>query len=145
MYFHSWKISKYLKYLRTFFFFFAFQKISTLPLLNVEEEPVMNDDEECAARQIVRHVTISLKKYMEAHLYWKAEQLQRAENARTERDTWQPSLPHYKVNISLYIFLARLTAEIYFIRFIFFAFKMLNFRALFLKFGFIIWKQIMCG
>ncbi|KAJ8687973.1 hypothetical protein QAD02_023768 [Eretmocerus hayati] len=70
--------------------------ISTLPLLNVEEEATLNDDEECASRQIVRHVAVALKKYMEAHLYWKAEQLQRAENARTERDSWQPSLPPYK-------------------------------------------------
>ena len=72
-------------------------QISTLPLLNIEEEATLNDDEECASRQIVRHVAVALKKYMEAHLYWKAEQLQRAENARTERDTWQPSLPPYKV------------------------------------------------
>ncbi|OXU21314.1 hypothetical protein TSAR_001940 [Trichomalopsis sarcophagae] len=73
-----------------------FNVISTLPLLNIEEEATLNDDEECASRQIVRHVAVALKKYMEAHLYWKAEQLQRAENARTERDTWQPSLPSYK-------------------------------------------------
>lgn len=70
--------------------------ISTLPILNIEEEPALNDDEECASRQIVRHVAVALKRYMEAHLYLKAEQLQRAENARTERDTWQPSLPPYK-------------------------------------------------
>ncbi|XP_058802431.1 protein mahjong isoform X2 [Phymastichus coffea] len=70
--------------------------ISTLPLLNIEEEGQLNDDEECASRQIVRHVAVALKKYMEAHLYWKAEQLQRAENVRTERDTWQPSIPPYK-------------------------------------------------
>ena len=58
----------------------------------------MNDDEECAARQIVRHVANALKKYMEAHLYWKAEQLQRAEITRTESDIRQPSLPPSKVN-----------------------------------------------
>lgn len=68
-----------------------------MPILNVEEEPSLNDDEECASRQIVRHVAVALKRYMEAHLYLKAEQLQRAENARTERDTWQPSIPPYKV------------------------------------------------
>ncbi|KAK0076783.1 hypothetical protein PV325_004862 [Microctonus aethiopoides] len=73
-----------------------FNVISTLPILNIEEEPTLNDDEECASRQIVRHVAVALKRYMEAHLYWKAEQLQRMENARTERDTWQPSLPPYK-------------------------------------------------
>ncbi|XP_012270857.1 DDB1- and CUL4-associated factor 1 isoform X2 [Orussus abietinus] len=73
-----------------------FNVISTLPILNIEEEPALNDDEECASRQIVRHVAVALKRYMEAHLYIKAEQLQRAENARTERDNWQPSLPPYK-------------------------------------------------
>lgn len=56
----------------------------------------MNDDEECASRQIVRHVAVALKRYMESHLHLKAEQLQRAENVRTERETWQPSLPPYK-------------------------------------------------
>lgn len=33
---------------------------------------------------------------MEAHLHLKAEQLQRAENVRAERDNLQPSLPPYK-------------------------------------------------
>ncbi|XP_012267581.2 DDB1- and CUL4-associated factor 1 [Athalia rosae] len=70
--------------------------ISTLPILSIDEDPALNDDEECASRQIVRHVAVALKRYMEVHLYLKAEQLQRAENARTERDTWQPSLPPYK-------------------------------------------------
>lgn len=72
------------------------RQISTLPILNIDDEPALNDDEECASRQIVRHVAVALKRYMEVHLYLKAEQLQRAENARTERDTWQPSLPPYK-------------------------------------------------
>ncbi|XP_011314239.1 protein mahjong isoform X1 [Fopius arisanus] len=70
--------------------------ISTLPILNIEEEPTLNDDEECASRQIVRHVAVALKRYMEAHLYLKAEQLQRMENARVEKDNWQPSILPYK-------------------------------------------------
>lgn len=78
------------------FFCFIAQQISTLPILNIEEEPTLNDDEECASRQIVRHVAVALKRYMESHLHLKAEQLQRAENVRTERETWQPSLPPYK-------------------------------------------------
>ncbi|XP_066598075.1 protein mahjong [Prorops nasuta] len=73
-----------------------FNVISTLPILNIEEEPALNDDEECASRQIVRHVAVALKRYMEAHLHLKTEQLQRAENVRAEKDTWQPSLPPYK-------------------------------------------------
>ncbi|XP_034942278.1 protein mahjong isoform X3 [Chelonus insularis] len=72
-----------------------FNVISTLPILNVEEGPTLNDDVECASRQIVRHVAVALKKYMEVHLYWKAEQLLRMENARTESENCQPSLlPH---------------------------------------------------
>ncbi|OAD58169.1 DDB1- and CUL4-associated factor-like 1 [Eufriesea mexicana] len=73
-----------------------FNVISTLRILNIEEEPALNDDEECASRQVVRHVAVALKRYMEAHLHLKTEQLQRAENVRTECDTWQPSLPPYK-------------------------------------------------
>ncbi|EZA61461.1 Protein VPRBP [Ooceraea biroi] len=73
-----------------------FNVISTLPILNIDEEMAINDDEECASRQIVRHVAVALKRYMEAHLHLKAEQLLRAENVRAERDTWQPSLPPYK-------------------------------------------------
>ena len=67
-----------------------------MPILNIEEEPSLNDDEECASRQIVRHVAVALKRYMESHLYLKAEQLERMEMARTEGDNWQPSLPPYK-------------------------------------------------
>ncbi|XP_057334525.1 DDB1- and CUL4-associated factor 1 isoform X2 [Microplitis mediator] len=71
-----------------------FNVISTLPILNIEDESSINDDEECASRQIVRHVAVALKKYIEAHLYLKAEQLQRVENARTEVEPYQPLLPH---------------------------------------------------
>ncbi|XP_020297842.1 protein VPRBP isoform X2 [Pseudomyrmex gracilis] len=75
-----------------------FNVISTLPILNIEEDATINDDEECASKQIVRHVAVALKRYMEAHLHLKAEQLQRAENVRTERAdaAWQPSIPPYK-------------------------------------------------
>lgn len=78
--------------------FFLLQ-ISTLPILNIEEDATINDDEECASKQIVRHVAVALKRYMEAHLHLKAEQLQRAEKVRTERTdaAWQPSIPPYKV------------------------------------------------
>ncbi|XP_066992783.2 protein mahjong isoform X2 [Anabrus simplex] len=51
--------------------------ISTLPILSVDEESTLNDDEENAARQIVRHVCVALKRYLEAHLCIKAESLHR--------------------------------------------------------------------
>lgn len=51
--------------------------ISVLPLLSSSDEITLNDDEECAARQLVRHVVMTMKKYMESHLYYKyAENLQ---------------------------------------------------------------------
>lgn len=41
-----------------------------LPILGIEDDG-LNDDEVCAARQTVRHVCVSLKKYMESHLFFK--------------------------------------------------------------------------
>lgn len=53
-------------------------KISVLPILSLGEEDVtLNDDEQCASRQIVRHVCLTLKKYMESHLYFKYTQVTR--------------------------------------------------------------------
>lgn len=72
--------------------------MSTLPILAVEEDTTLNEDEECSARQIVRHVCVALKRYLEAHLYIKAEQLRRAhirENS-VETQKLQVTLPKYK-------------------------------------------------
>lgn len=41
------------------------------------EDHTLNDDEECAARQMVRHVCVALKRYMESHLYYKYTQMSR--------------------------------------------------------------------
>lgn len=49
--------------------------ISILPMLSSNDDLSMNDDEECAARQLVRHVVITMKKYLEAHLYYKYSEL----------------------------------------------------------------------
>ncbi|XP_015439812.1 PREDICTED: protein mahjong [Dufourea novaeangliae] len=79
-----------------------FNVISTLPILNLEEEPTLNDDEECASRQIVRHVAVALKRYMEAHLYVEAElldrahRLRKAQNIVAETAALKPFLPPYK-------------------------------------------------
>lgn len=37
----------------------------------------LNDDEECAARQMVRHVCVALKRYLESHLFIKYTQASR--------------------------------------------------------------------
>lgn len=72
--------------------------VSTLPILSIDDAPEnINEDEECSARQIVRHVCVALKRYFEAHLYIRSEQLKRAHF----RDSSEPSkltttLPSYK-------------------------------------------------
>lgn len=59
--------------------------VSILPILSINDDDNMslNDDEECAARQIVRHVCVALKKYMESHLYYKYTHLNRQNNPST--------------------------------------------------------------
>lgn len=54
--------------------------ISVLPLLSNSDGYSLNDDEECAARQVMRHVCVTLKKYFESHLYYKYTHVTRQEN-----------------------------------------------------------------
>ncbi|XP_055383452.1 protein mahjong isoform X2 [Condylostylus longicornis] len=52
--------------------------IAVLPILSAEDNnDILNDDEECAARQLVRHVCVAMKKYMESHLFFKYNQVMR--------------------------------------------------------------------
>lgn len=60
--------------------------ISVLPILSPEEHS-LNDDEECSARQLIRHVCMSLKKYMESHLYYKYTQITRLNTPPSEQLT----------------------------------------------------------
>ncbi|KAJ0169895.1 hypothetical protein K1T71_014501, partial [Dendrolimus kikuchii] len=69
--------------------------ISTLPILGSdEEESRVSDDETCAARQIVRHVCVALRRYLEAHLRLRAAQV-----ARQHGDN-VPEPPPYKASKS---------------------------------------------
>lgn len=54
-------------------------------LSNEHNNDSLNEDAECAARQIVRHVCVTLKRYLEAHLSSKVEQLQQAQMKTNER------------------------------------------------------------
>jgi hypothetical protein len=67
----------------------------------VEDEATLNDDEECAARQIVRHVCVALKRYLEAHLCIKAENLRRTQLRETGGQL-EPVLPPAKVSTALF-------------------------------------------
>ncbi|KAK4878446.1 hypothetical protein RN001_010952 [Aquatica leii] len=71
--------------------------ISTLPILSNEENTSsLNEDAECAARQIVRHVCVAYKRYLEAHLFIKVEQLRRSQIRPNERCAVIPAQPSYK-------------------------------------------------
>lgn len=67
-----------------------FAQISVLPILSTEEHG-LNDDEECAARQMIRHVSVALKKYMESHLFYKYTQMSRLN---------EPINPAQTINVS---------------------------------------------
>ncbi|XP_061725437.1 LOW QUALITY PROTEIN: protein mahjong [Cydia pomonella] len=70
--------------------------ISTLPILGSdEEESRVSEDETCAARQIVRHVCVALRRYLEAHL-----RLRAAHVARAAGDS-VPEPPPYKDGLLL--------------------------------------------
>ncbi|CAH2062345.1 unnamed protein product, partial [Iphiclides podalirius] len=69
--------------------------ISTLPILGSDdEESRVSEDETCAARQIVRHVCVALRRYLEAHLRLRAAQV-----ARQQGDN-VPEPPPYKASKS---------------------------------------------
>ncbi|XP_017768029.1 PREDICTED: protein mahjong [Nicrophorus vespilloides] len=71
--------------------------ISTLSILSNDAVPI-NEDTECAARQIVRHVCVAYKRYLEAHLSTKSEQMRRSQMRPSERSGLPsiPSQPTYK-------------------------------------------------
>ncbi|GBP38184.1 Protein mahjong [Eumeta japonica] len=65
--------------------------ISTLPILGTDyEDTRVSEDETCAARQVVRHVCVALRRYFEAQL-----RLRSAQAARHAGDC-VPDVPPYK-------------------------------------------------
>lgn len=67
--------------------------IATLPILSSEDIAGLNEDAECAARQIVRHVCVAYKRYLEAHLHIKVEQVRRSQLRPNERSSVPPIPP----------------------------------------------------
>lgn len=72
-----------------------------LPILGVVEHN-LNDDEECAARQLVRHVCVALKKYMESHLFYKYAQVSRLNTATLNPPTNPGGPPHFAFRAAKY-------------------------------------------
>ncbi|XP_030755161.1 protein mahjong isoform X2 [Sitophilus oryzae] len=70
--------------------------ISTLPILLPDTDTgQLNEDQECAARQIVRHVCVAYRRYLEAHLYLKTEVIKRSQ-LRPNDKPYLSALPPYK-------------------------------------------------
>ncbi|CAH1105847.1 unnamed protein product [Psylliodes chrysocephalus] len=72
--------------------------ISTLPILLPDADTgQMNEEQEGAYRQIVRHVCVAYRRYLESHLYLKVEALRRSQLRPNERPAPPiPVLPCYK-------------------------------------------------
>ncbi|RZC39992.1 protein mahjong [Asbolus verrucosus] len=67
--------------------------IATLSILLPDADTTqLNEDQECAARQIVRHVCVAYRRYLEAHLNSKVEPIRRSQIRPNERPA-QPALP----------------------------------------------------
>lgn len=98
---------------RCFFFlkcelmkFFSFHstfvlKISTLEILNLEDQgALLSDDEIFASRQTGKHTCMALRRYFEAHLAIKLEQVKQSLQ-RTEGGVLVHPQPPYKVSSML--------------------------------------------
>ena len=72
--------------------------MSTLEILDVEVEENNNlsEDEMFTSRQAARHVVVALKKYFEAHLAVRADNIRRS-HARNEGHSPLAQVPAYKV------------------------------------------------
>ncbi|XP_067360198.1 DDB1- and CUL4-associated factor 1-like isoform X2 [Channa argus] len=70
--------------------------ISTLDILNPENEvSIMSDDQVFSSRQTAKHTCMALRRYFEAHLALKAEQVRQSLHA-SDGETIVPQQPFYK-------------------------------------------------
>ncbi|XP_015243536.1 PREDICTED: protein VPRBP-like isoform X1 [Cyprinodon variegatus] len=69
--------------------------ISTLEILNAENAQRLSDDQIFSSRQTAKHTCMALRKYFEAHLAVKTEQVKRSLNT-SENGTIIPHQPSYK-------------------------------------------------
>lgn len=76
-------------------------QISTLSILMPESDTDLNEDQECSARQVVRHVCVAYRRYLEAHLNSKYEIITRGQ-MRSNSQNVSPVQPSYKVILFLY-------------------------------------------
>lgn len=74
-----------------------FNMMSTLDIFVVDSvsQITLSDDQVFSSRQTARHVSVALKRYYEAHLATKAEQLRRS-HSRNQGGSPHPTTPPYK-------------------------------------------------
>lgn len=79
--------------------FLVLFQIATLPILLPDSDTgQLNEEQEVAARQIVRHVCVAYRRYLEAHLFSKVELIRRSQMRPNDRNTTMlPAQPSYKV------------------------------------------------
>lgn len=75
-------------------------QISTLEILNPEDQgALLSDDEIFSSRQTAKHTCMALRRYFEAHLAIKVEQVKQSLH-RTEGGTPVHPQPYYKVSFA---------------------------------------------
>ena len=77
--------------------------MSTLQILDVDEQQDLSDDEMFTSRQAARHVVVALKKYFDAHLAIRADNIRRS-HARNEGHSPLAQVPAYKVSLSVVLY-----------------------------------------
>uniref|UniRef100_A0A667X0K5 DDB1- and CUL4-associated factor 1 n=1 Tax=Myripristis murdjan TaxID=586833 RepID=A0A667X0K5_9TELE len=69
--------------------------VSTLEILNLEDEVSLSDDQVFSSRQTAKHTCMALRRYFEAHLAVKTQQVKQSLQ-RSEGGTVIPQQPYYK-------------------------------------------------
>ena len=71
-------------------------KLSTLPIFRPHEAELLSEEEVFDKRQVAKHTCLALRRYFEAHLYFRAFKV-RTSIARNQGGTPPVPVPFYKV------------------------------------------------
>ena len=71
-------------------------KLSTLPIFRPDEAELLSEEEVFEKRKVVKHTCLALRRYFEAHLYFRAFTV-RTSMARNQGGTPPVPVPLYKV------------------------------------------------
>lgn len=71
-------------------------KLSTLPIFRPDEATLASLDDQIHKRQVAKHTCLALRRYFEAHLYFRVDSLRRS-IAGKQGGKWPVCVPAYKV------------------------------------------------